>query len=277
MMSQVSEFTDSILSIAKLLVQSRRSGVRATAECGRRRLVILGNGPSLRNVLDDNMPALMQSDCMAVNYAANTPEFFQVRPRYYTIADPHFFRATDDANVGSMLSALSSVDWPMVLFVPCRAEKMARLIDNSNIKTVRYNAVGIEGWRWLSRLAFSLRLGMPRPRNVLIPSVMLGIWLEYREIYLVGADHSWTRNLSVDDENRVVTNLPHYYADNSHERERVKAVYADVRLHSLFLSYYVAFKAYHEIAWWARERGVCVYNSTPGSFIDAFERRSLDI
>ena len=37
----------------------------------------------------------------------------------------------------------------------------------------------------------------------LIPSIMLGIWLGYREIYLLGADHTWTKTLSVDDDNRV--------------------------------------------------------------------------
>ncbi len=257
-----------------MLLQSRRSGVKPVAPAGAR-LVVMGNGPSLRDVYEHNLDILTSHDTMAVNFAANTPEFFVIKPRYYTIADPHFYRALDDANVKTLLENLGRVDWPMTLFIPSGAGNLSGLINNGNVAIARYNAVGVEGWNWLTRLAFDSRRGMPRPRNVLIPSIMIGVWLGYKEIDIVGADHSWTQSLSVDGENRVITNLPHFYADNEHEQSRVKAVYANVPLHSLFHSYYVAFKAYHEIAPWAKERGVAIYNATPGSFIDAFPRRTL--
>lgn len=270
----MSRASDSLRSIAKLLLQSRRSGVKPSPRDGKR-LVVMGNGPSLRDVIDKRLDALTANDVMAVNFAANTPEFFTIRPAYYTIADPHFYRSVNDANVASLLANLHRVDWSMTLFLPSHVDVMSRLIDNDNITVVRYNAIGIEGWEWLARVAFNARRGMPRPRNVLIPAIMIGVWLGYREIYIVGADHSWTRSLAVDEDNRVITNLPHYYADNDHEQQRVKAVYADIPLHRLFHSYYVAFKAYHEIAPWTKKRGVAIYNATPGSFIDAFPRRSL--
>lgn len=270
----MSRVFESLKSIAKLLLQSRRSGVSPVAADGRR-LIIMGNGPSLRDVFENNLDVLDAHDTMAVNFAANTLEFFEIKPKYYTIADPHFYQAVDDANVRSLIGNLGRVDWPMTLFLPSGARAMSSLINNSNITVARYNAVGVEGWNWLTRLAFDSRRGMPRPRNVLIPSIMVGVWLGYREIDIVGADHSWTQSLSVDENNRVITNLPHFYADNEHEQSRVKAVYANVPLHNLFHSYYVAFKAYHEIAPWAKKRGVAIYNATPGSFIDAFPRRTL--
>ncbi|MDE7473474.1 MAG: hypothetical protein K2M68_07825 [Muribaculaceae bacterium] len=242
-----------------------------------RPLVIMGNGPSLNSVFDHQMDVLKRCDCMAVNFAANTERFFEVKPRYYTLADPHFFKSTDDSNITRLIDSLEAVDWAMTLFVPTEGRAIAGLLKNSNITVATYNAVGLEGWQWFTHKAFTHQLGMPRPRNVLIPSIMLGIWLGYKEIYLTGADHSWTTSLSVDENNNVITNLPHFYADNNHEQERVKAVYAGVPLHNLFHSYYVAFKAYHEIEQWARERGAVVYNSTPGSFIDAFERRELPL
>lgn len=265
---------DSFRSIGKLLLQSRHVAVE-TLERDGRQLVIMGNGPSLADVIEHRESLLAGRDTMAVNFAANTPQFFDIKPEYYTLADPHFFDSAADPNVASLMDNLKRVDWPMKLFVPCSPSRVARLFDNPHIDIVRFNAVGVEGWRWLTRLAFGHKLGMPRPRNVLIPSIMIGVWLGYREIFLVGADHSWTRSLWVDEDNRVITNLPHYYAENDHERSRVKALYADIPLHSLFHSYYIAFKAYHEIESWARERGIHIYNSTPMSFIDAFSRRSL--
>ena len=271
----MSRLIDSLKSCVKLLVKSHSCKIANASPD--RPLVIMGNGPSLKTVFEQQMCVLHRCDTMAVNFAANTQEFFDVKPRYYTLADPHFYRATDDSNVRRLVASLESVDWPMTLFVPYEGRTIGSLIKNTNIIIVSYNAVGIEGWSWLTRMAFNRRLGMPRPRNVLIPSVMLGVWLGYKEIYLVGADHSWTTSLSVDENNNVITNLPHFYADNSHERERVKAVYAGVPLHSLFHSYYVAFKAYPQIERWARERGVAIYNATPGSFIDAFERKVLPV
>ncbi|MCM1450277.1 MAG: hypothetical protein NC082_08030 [Clostridiales bacterium] len=265
---------NTIKSIGKLLLQSRPVKIHRQRSDGRQ-LVIMGNGPSLNKVIEQRDSLLKGRDTMAVNFAANTPQFFDIKPRYYTLADPHFFSSPNDPNVSSLMANLKKVDWPMTLFIPCKPSMVESLIGNDRIKIMRFNAIGIEGSHWLCRIAFNNKWGMPRPRNVLIPSIMIGIWLGYKEIFLVGADHSWTRSLWVDDNNRVVTNLPHYYADNDHEQSRVKALYSDIPLHALFHSYYVAFKAYHEIEFWARTRGVNIYNSTPQSFIDAFERRPL--
>ena len=37
----------------------------------------------------------------------------------------------------------------------------------------------------------------------------------------------------------------------------------------------IAFRSYHRIENYARVKGVTIYNVTPGSYIDAFERRRL--
>lgn len=274
-MSQASKLSDSLTAVVKMALQSRPTGIDP-AERRHDRLVIMGNGPSLRDVIDRHPDVLRDNDTMAVNFAANTREFFEIQPRFYMLADPHFFNAAGhDPNVDALIDALNRVDWVMTLFVPRGAGRLSGLIHNTHVRVARYNAVGIEGWSRLTRLAFDMRLAMPRPRNVLIPAIMTGVWLGYPEIYLAGADHSWTRSLGVDDDNRVITNLPHYYAEDSRESERIRRVYADIPLHALFLSYYTAFKAYHEIEPWARRRGTHIYNVSPGSFIDAFERKVL--
>ena len=113
---------------------------------------------------------------------------------------------------------------------------------------------------------------MPRPRNVLIPSLMVGLRMGYRRIVIVGADHTWTRTLSVDDQNRVVSIQPHFYKDNDKEQERVASVYRDVRLHEVLGSMAIAFRSYHAIADYAARCDVSILNATPGSFIDAFPR-----
>lgn len=271
-MDFATDIVSSIKSIAKVFIKSRPVTFPKQYR-GAERLIILGNGPSLRDLLDNHLDELQHTPCMAVNFAANTPDFFEVRPGLYTIADPHFYRAVDDENVKRLISNFERVDWPMYMFVPREAvKKMRRLVTNDSIIILPYNAVGVEIWKPIAHMLFDSCLAMPRPRNVLIPSIMIGAWLGFRNIYLAGADHSWTQSLAVAPDNRVITNLPHYYQDNDCEQSRVKAVYSDSRLHDLFLSYYVAFKSYHEIQSWAMCRNISIFNVTPGSFIDAFPR-----
>ena len=97
----------------------------------------------------------------------------------------------------------------------------------------------------------------------------------YRQIYIIGADHSWIKTLDVNENNEVVSVQPHFYKDNDEENQRVTSVYRNVRLHEILMSFHVAFKAYHKIADYAASKGVSIYNSTPVSYIDAFPRRNL--
>ena len=97
----------------------------------------------------------------------------------------------------------------------------------------------------------------------------------YRQIYIVGADHSWTRTLDVDSENRVVSVQPHFYKEDEKERQRVTALYKTIPLHQMLESLTTAFRSYHVIADYANRAGYEIYNSTPQSFIDAFPRRPI--
>ncbi|MDE7120512.1 MAG: hypothetical protein K2O10_07865, partial [Muribaculaceae bacterium] len=117
--------------------------------------------------------------------------------------------------------------------------------------------------------------GMPRPRNVLIPSLMLAIAMGYRDITVLGADHGWLSTLSVTDDNRVVSVQPHFYKADKNEEQRVSAVYGTLRLDQVLESMTIAFRAYHSIERYARRKGARIYNATPGSMIDAFKRRNF--
>lgn len=262
--------------LVKIAVESRRCGIsRADSD---RPLIIMANGPSLAQTMARCSGALDAADLMAVNFAANAEEFYRFRPGRYVVADPHFFNPGADVNVARLWSNLASrVDWPLTLYVPARmARKVPYDVTSSRFVTVeRFNPVGVEGFRWFERMAYSSGLGMPRPRNVLIAAIMIALKAGYREIYLTGADHSWTRTLEVDEANRVVSVQPHFYKENDEEKSRVTQLYSNIRLHEIMLSFHVAFRSYHGIRRYADAVGASIYNSTPGSFIDAFDRKSL--
>lgn len=258
----------------KLLVQSRRIRLENHVPAGDS-LYIMGNGPSLRANLDNDLEFLRSHKSMAVNFAANSDEFPLVRPSYYVLADPHFFHGTSDPNVIRLHEALRRVDWPMTLFIPAGERWDSEPGADSPLRVRHFNMVAGEGFAWLENLVYDRALAMPRPRNVMIPSVMIGIWLGFKKIYLLGADHSWLQSIWVDDDNRVVTVQPHFYADNELEKRRVHSEYAGHRLHDVLESFHIAFRSYHRIARYAAARGVEILNATPGSYIDAFPRRRL--
>lgn len=269
----LSDMAAGIKSLAKLALKARRPSV-TRRDRGDRRLIIMGNGPSLAANIADDLDLLRESDTMAVNFAANADEFALLKPKFYLLADPHFFtpRGTDP-NVDRLFDRISTlVDSPMTLYVPVGSNPT---ITNPNVRVEKFNMLGIEGFGWLERWAYGRGLGMPRPRNVLIPALMTGILAGYKYIDILGADHSWLRTLSVDDDNTVVSVQPHFYKDNDDEKERVTAVYRDVRLHEILLSFHIAFKSYHAIERYARRAGVEICNCTPGSYIDAFRRKPL--
>ncbi len=274
---QISDYlAKPMASAAKAALRSRRASGREKPTG--RPIIIMGNGPSLRSFIDAGADLRDDFDLMAVNFAANAPEFRELRPQLYILADPHFFNAlATDANVARLWQNLGAVNWPMTLWLPAAHKQLLWALLGSlpgNVRVKWMNLTPVEGKGWLPRTLIHHGLGMPRPRNVLIPAIMTAMREGYREIYLVGADHSWSKTLWVDDKNRVVSVQPHFYKDNAKEAERVAAEYAGYHLHDILQSLTVAFRSYFDIATYAESIGARILNATPDSFIDAFPRVS---
>ncbi len=272
--SLLKDSLSSAASLAKVVILSRRPS-RGCGRSGRKSIVILGNGPSLREIIDRHLGWLERHELMAVNFAANTSEFRRLRPGLYILADGHFFKgAATDGNVELLWRHLRETPWKMTLFVPAgyRSEARSLLENTENVELRFFNLTPVEGLRPVSHMLFRLGMGMPRPRNVMIPAIMMAIREGFTRIYLAGADHSWSRTLWVDDNNHVVSVQPHFYKDSESEHKRVTSEYAGYHLHDILNSLTIAFRSYFEVKGWAESRGVEVVNVTPGSMIDAFPR-----
>lgn len=261
-------------SLGKLALHSRACTVTAASDGGR--IIVMGNGPSLNQAIEDKLDILKSNPAMAVNFAANAPVFRDIRPRYCVLADPYFFSGADDANLRKLWAELARIDWPCTLYVPAGVRKRVKALLKTDMVAVEgFNAVGADGFESINHFLYRRGLAMPRPRNVLIPALMLAIQAGFREIDIVGADHSWMKTLSVTEDNEVVSVQEHFYADNCEEKARVRHEYRGYFLHQIVESFAVAFRSYIDIRRYADSVGVKIYNCTPGSFIDAFPRREL--
>lgn len=264
----------SLASLIKVVLMSRRP----TPKCSDTKdtIIIMGNGPSLRDAMEQHMDVLMRYPRLAVNLSALAPEFRTLKPDYYILADIAFFLKEKTGKVPALWDELTRVDWPMTLFLPATARHMPeakRLPANVTVKF--YNLTPAEGYRWLTHPLYDAGLAMPRPRNVLIPSIMSAMREGFKKIVLIGADHNWSKTLWVTDRNCVVSVQPHFYKDDDKELRRAEEIFKNVRLHEVYENYAIAFRSYFNVKAYIERRGVEVLNATPGSFIDAFPRITL--
>lgn len=273
----ISQADRTMRSVVKIMLAPHRSDIPRIETTANNTAIIMGNGPSLATAINENFSQLTSYPTFAVNFMGNTPEYTVIKPRYYVLIDPAFFKnAANYRNVQDLIRRFEhDTDWPMTLFVPYWGRKSMPRFNNPCIDVRYLSTNGLEGFGWFERWAFGQRLGTPRPRNVLIPSIMIAIAAGYRNIYLAGADHTWARTLSVNENNEVVSIQPHFYKDNEEYEQRARQVFVGRKLHEVYEAYAVAFKSYYSILRYASGLGVNIYNATPGSFIDAFPRRPL--
>lgn len=273
--NMVSGAADTVASLIKIPLMSGRPSPRIGTDRGT--VIVMGNGPSLKEAMVMHREVLERTPKLAVNLSALTPDFRVLQPEYYLLADIAFFLKEKTGNVPKLWKALTEVDWPMTLFLPARYRRMKEIRQlPSNITLKWYNLTPAEGWKWLMHPIYDMGLAMPRPRNVLVPSIMSLMREGFSRIVLTGADHNWSRTLWVTDRNRVVSVQPHFYEDDDEELKRAEEIFKNVHIHDVYRNYAIAFKSYFDVKAYADKKGVTILNATPGSFIDAFERTTLD-
>ena len=274
-----SRLWQTLLSLLKISLKSCLRTPLPRPSSAEGELLILANGPSLTQTVEAHPSFLQGKDLLAVNHAAVSDLFVRLRPRYYLLADPLFWidPAIRDRTFGALAARTT---WPMTLFMPMRAWKdrtwQPLVAQNPQIRVVKYNSTPVEGFPGFCNLVYKLGLGMPRPHNVLIPSIAVAVRMGYRRVYLAGADHSWLPEITVNDRNEVLMNQKHFYDRGRSEARAVRNENLTTATLSTILHHMsVAFGSYFVLRDFARSCGAEVINVTPGSFIDAFPRLQL--
>lgn len=274
-----SRLWQTLLSLLKISLKSSLRTPLPQPSSSEGELLILANGPSLTQTVEAHPSFLRGKDLLAVNHAAVSDLFVRLRPRHYLLADPLFWidPAIRDRTFGALAARTA---WPMTLFMPMRAWKdrtwQPLVAQNPQIRVVKYNSTPVEGFPGFCNRVYKLGLGMPRPHNVLIPSISVAVRMGYRRIYLAGADHSWLPEITVNDRNEVLMNQKHFYDQGRSQARAVRNENLTTATLSTILHHMsVAFGSYFVLRGFARFCGAEVINVTPGSFIDAFPRLQL--
>lgn len=246
-------------------------------------IIILGNGPSFLQTFEKYQDEILASECLAVNVFAKSELYTKVKPKLYVLGGPELWKEGlgayyDKLSNDSIGNILQKTTWPMTVLVEWKAKKsknIQRLQENEFIDVQFFNPTPVEGLTSCNNWFYKRGLGIPRPHNVLIPSIMNCIRMGYKKLIIVGADHSWHEQLRVDEQNNVLLNQEHFY-DKKESWETMKLKAGRSRfIHEVFHKWMLSFKGYIEIERFASKIGVKIYNSSEKSYIDGFERKEF--
>lgn len=280
----ISALIQSKLSFLKVILRSNLAPERP--KVSELELYILGNGPSLKPAIQKHAEQLSTKNLLSVNAFPNTDYFTLLKPNYYLILSKGFYNDTaTDYNVSLRKTIIKSLidktEWPITVFLPYSARKNKSFIEslksNEHITLSYYNVTAVEGLSSVNHFFFNRGWGLPRPHNVLIPSIVKGINLGFKNIYILGSDHSWLPQINVNKENDVLLNQKHFYDEKTstakpmHKNEGA----GQRRLHEVLEKFYFSFRSYHDLSKYADTKSCKIINTVSDSFIDAFEKREL--
>lgn len=247
--------------------------------------VVLGTGPSLSQSLSKHPDFFRKQALVCVNRFCLSKEYTELKPSYYVMLDPGFWLNMEDEGIKKTLNTIiEQTNWELRLLLPQKAKHSAwvKQIEqrNAKIKISYFNYTVFKGFTGIAHRIYAKNLAMPQSQNVLVAAIFLTINLDFKKIYVVGADHNWHENLHINEQNQLCVKDVHFYENESKVSYRLFYKDAEHRktftMHEILFTFSKAFYGYQSLKKYADFRQVSVYNASEISFIDAFERVKIE-
>lgn len=274
----------SLLKLIKYLVFrgdffSNIQGLKASTEdC-----FVLGNGPSLIEQLKKLDTFTNKGNLFVVNNFVLTEYYKKLKPKYYVFADPCYW--DDKMHLDDYLNSQETLymvaketDWEINIIAPNDAEFRFKEIfsENKNIKLYFINSYPVApSIRKISYYLYSKFYSCPHYQNVLVLTTFLAINIGFKEINLLGAEHSWTENIRVNYNNEVCLEDKHFYDLQPKLSPWIKVDGTIYKMGEILSDLSKMFQGYYYVNEYAKFKNAVIYNCTPNSYIDAFKRKFL--
>lgn len=237
---------------------------------------ILANGPSLKTELtqlslDDTFRT---SPKLVLNYFVFADLYRMLKPKYYCLADPDFFRSTtSEKDKETFYKINSDTTWDMVLFVPCNGRSIImKYITNQHIKVIQISSLAFDGFHFLKYPLYKTGLAVPSFVNVTVMAEFLLLNMGYDDIRLYGVDHTFFDGLTINEDN-----VPCFIDKHFNEvelRPLLKGNGDHFTIAEWLLDKYLTFKEHENMRGYADYLGARIVNCTSNSLIDAYDRLS---
>lgn len=285
----ISRTIQSIISLGKVLFLSKLVGILKIKNIPvNKPCLILGNGPSLNQSIEKYKDLFGNYDLICVNNFAISSVYTEIKPQFYII-NAHIIFYPENKISQKYINVRNEIfdniriktNWNLYLMVPFIAKKSAYfrsfLESNKNITPIYFNTTAIEGIPFINHFLFKLGYGSPRPHNILIPAIINSIYIGYKEINIIGADHSWLPEIFVNENNEALVNQKHFYDEKESAPDKMEDyIHRPRHLHEIIHKFYLSFKGYWEIRDYAKAKNITIYNASEFSMIDAFDRKKLN-
>jgi hypothetical protein len=250
-------------------------------------IIVIGNGPSLKEQLETSLDFFSSNICICVNNFVLTEYYTKVKPRIYILIDSAYFITSNDPekeqeHLSTFNNLYSKTTWNIDFIVNSKYKNNDRillLIKNQNINVLFINQDDHNNY--LSKeeqykLFNENKISVPA-QTVLNTAIYLGIFWRYKNIILIGADTSWHEDIRVDQKTNQV-----YFEDKHFYDTKRRLIYSDtertipIKLHEELQNISNALRSYWLLREYAEYNSVSVFNASGKSWIDAFERKTLE-
>lgn len=210
------------------------------------RCFIVGNGPSL---CTEDLNKLRNEICFGTHRVFNIFDKTNWRPNFYC--------AQDSSLIFDSIKEIETLD---------ADEKFIAIIKdwkNQEVKDATYlNLINNEFYPDLPDFSTDITNGIFEGFTVSYMCLQIAMYMGFKEIYLIGIDHQYSRSLLPDG--KIAVNES--FADHFSEKDTLANI---PQLYKSELSY-VAAKKY------ADKHNIKIFNATRGGALEVFERVDLD-
>lgn len=216
------------------------------------RCFILGTGPSLNFLSDHQVEALNREIIFGANSLYKAEVVSTVVPKYYALLDNLYW--------GQWSHTFSEVmeryqTTPPIFITDLRAIDLAQQANPLG----RHIYVHSKKYP-VRKMSEKLDTNIYGAMNVISYSILAAIYMGFKEVYLLGCDYNAF----------CTAGKGHAYNDESEVKQ------SNYNLAFYLKFYWITTEFHYLIAKLAREKGVIVANLTPGSLLDAYDRRPIN-
>lgn len=244
---------------------------------------VFGNGPSLRKLIDKyhNNEIEVNHDCFFVNYSPLDDFFFEIKPNHLLLSDLTFSSDGEwTPRVKQMYKRLQNeVDWDLTIYVTrMNKRECQQLVDYADITNPHisyrfiYKRSCDEFLPSLRNRLYKSGYFLPVESTIVGTALWVAILEKYDEIELYGVETDQFKDFIVEDDNSLYMIDRHFYGER--KRRVIIDTNMNPKIHEMLNTYTGMLRLHYLLSQFADYMGVKVYNCTPGSMIDSYERKN---
>lgn len=281
MMYFAKRFLYFVVYVLRILLKGRIWGRYSYEKRYSGKMVVLANGPSLKNILAeigvkndfDNV------EFTVMNFFAFDAAFHRIKPRFYCLADPMYIKKNHRYDDVKRLFHLlqQNVDWNMYLYIPRYWGKKEFIqyssITNPYIHIISVNDIMYEGFECFRNWLFKRNLAIPGIGTVAQLGIYMAINNGFDEINLYGVEHNMICSLFVNDKNQLCCKEEHFYDCSVELKPLIRNDNSEqYKISDYLLETGKLFQIHDLLRNYADSLNMKIINCTPMSMIDSYRR-----